>query len=227
MKEFRQFIQNAPLFRGISAEQFEQMMTCLDARRRSFSKNEYIYQGEDSFQRICLVLSGSVCTLKEDQLGNRSILTREGPGELVGESFAGGHVSALPISLMANEPCELLLLDYRRMVASCPRACPCHARMIENMVDILALKNLQLTRKMEHITKRTTKEKLLSYLSEQAQVQQSSQFTIPFNREQLAAYLCVERTAMCTELSKLRKEGVIRFHKNQFVLLDPLKKAEA
>lgn len=221
MKEFRQLIQNAPLFRGITVEQLDQMLSCLDARRRNFSKNEYIYQGEDSFQRVCLVLSGSVCTLKEDQLGNRTILTREGPGELVGECFAGGHVSTLPISLMANEPCELLLLDYRRMVASCPRACPSHAKMIENMVDILALKNLQLTQKMEHITKRTTKEKLLSYLSEQAQLQQSAQFTIPFNREQLASYLCVERTAMCAELSKLRKDGVIRFRKNEFTLTNP------
>lgn len=210
---------NCPLFHGAAKEQIGSMLECLGAQNYVFTKNRDIFCEIPFAQKIGIVLSGAVDIVKIDFWGNRSILSRIGPGGLFGEAFACAGISRLPVSAVVSEQSEILLLQYGKIAQTCPQNCAHHNLLIQNMMKVLAEKNMQLTRKMEHITKRSTREKLLSYLSEQAEQAGSNSFTIPFNRQELADYLSVDRSAMSNELCKLRGEGILQFRKNSFVLL--------
>jgi CRP-like cAMP-binding protein len=120
---------------------------------------------------------------------------------------------------VATADSELLFIDFRRLASPCVNACAFHARLIRNMLNIVSVKNIALTRKIEHVSRRTTREKLLSYLSDAAKKAGGGWFSIPFNRQELADYLYVERSAMSATLSKLRDEGVLLYRRNNFKLL--------
>jgi CRP-like cAMP-binding protein len=180
-----------------------------------------IYCAGETVTRVGEVVSGRVHIMKEDFWGNRSILEEFGPGRLFGETYAAAPPSPLEVNVMAAEPCEVLFLDIRRIMTTCSSACRFHARLIRNLLSVTAQKNLLLTRKMGYMARRTTREKLLAYLSAQSQRSGRAAFEIPFDRQQLADYLSVDRSAMSKELCKLRDEGVIKFRKNKFELLGP------
>ena len=164
-----------------------------------------------------LVLNGSVHIIKEDFWGNRDILAEVGVGGLFAENYAFLANVPLEVSVITTEQTEILFLDVRRLISDAIGHRESNLILIKNLLAILAQKNLMLTRKMEYLSQRTTKEKLLSYLSAESQRQKSSQFTIPFNRQQLADYLAVDRSALSASLGKLRDEGILEFNKNRFV----------
>ena len=209
----------AALFCGIEPAEQQKLLRCMAAVRRSYDKGEYIFSAGESAGRIGLLLSGCVCVVKEDYWGNRSILTRISAGELFGETFACSGREKLPVSVVSTEKSDVLLLDYARLMNTCPTACGCHTKVIRNLVRELAEKSVRLTEKMEHALRRTTKEKLLSYLSAEAERAGSSSFSIPFNRQELADFLAVDRSAMSAELCRLRDRGILEFSKNRFRLL--------
>lgn len=140
-------------------------------------------------------------------------------GGLFGEAFSFARVECLPVSVTAAEKTEVLFINCERIITVCPSACEFHNRLVRNMLKILAEKNMTLTQKIGHMGKRTTREKILSYLSEQAKKAGGESFTIPLNRQEMADYLAVDRSAMSKELGRLKEEGQISFHKNQFQLL--------
>ncbi|GHV49629.1 Crp/Fnr family transcriptional regulator [Synergistales bacterium] len=174
--------------------------------------------GED-VTAIGIVLSGGVHVLQEDFWGSRAILSHVAPGELFAEAFSCAGVGSLPVSVITTEPSEILFLDYKRVATTCSSSCAFHTGLIKNMMQILAGGNVMLTQKIEHLTRHTTREKLLSYLSEQARQAGQSAFEVPFNRQELADYLSVDRSAMSSELCKMRDDGILRFCKNHFELL--------
>ncbi len=210
---------DVPIFEGISPEEQKKLFSCLSSVQRSFGKGEYVFTAGESAKRFGLVLKGSVCVVKEDYWGNRSILARLEPGDLFAEAFACSGTEKLAVSVIAAEKTDVLLMDYTNMMTSCPMACACHTRLIRNLVQELAGKSVRLMEKMEHILRRSTREKLLSYFSAEAEKAGSASFSIPFNRQELADYLAVDRSAMSAELCRLRDEGVLEFSKNQFRLL--------
>ena len=165
-----------------------------------------------------VVLTGSLHIVQEDFWGRRTILTHIGPGELFGEAFAFAELERLPVSAMAAEDAEVLLLDQRKIMSPCPEACGFHSDLVGNMLRILARKNVGLVQKIAHLTRRSTREKLLSYLSIRAREAGSGSFSIPFNRQELADYLAVDRSALSNELSKMRDEGILEFDRNEFEL---------
>lgn len=207
------------LFAGIRPEDRGPMLGCLGARTVSAEKNQYIFREGDPANSIGIVLEGSVRIEREDYYGNRSILARIGPAGLFGESFACADVSAFPISAVAAEDCSALLIDSRRIITTCANACGFHNQMIYNMLKVVAGKNLVLTQKIEITSRRTTREKLMAYLLLQAKQHGSNSFTIPYDRQALADYLEVERSALSAEISKLRREGIIESSKSTFRLL--------
>ena len=152
-------------------------------------------------------------------LGNRTLVSGVGPGGLFAEAFSCTGTPHLPVSVIAAEPLEVLFIDYRRIQHQCPAGCGFHGQLIRNMLSVLAHKNQTLTRKLWHVTRRTTRQKLLSYLSAVATEQNSDQITIPFNRQDLADYLAVDRSAMSSELARMQNEGILRYHRNHFTLL--------
>jgi CRP-like cAMP-binding protein len=167
------------------------------------------------------VVKGRLHIVNEDYWGNRSLLTEALPGDVFAEAAVCAGSVALPVSVVAAEGTDVLQLDYRRIITTCTSACAFHTSLVENMLKILAQKNLALVEKIEHITKRTTQKKLLSYLSEVAKHTGKGEFDIPYNRQELADYLAVERSALSAELSKMQDMGLLRFQKNHFVLLAP------
>ncbi|HOQ01922.1 MAG TPA: Crp/Fnr family transcriptional regulator [Acetivibrio clariflavus] len=219
MKEYLNVLCNSPLFSGIEKTDLDKMLKCLSARKASYAKDEYILSAGDAINDVGIVLYGSVNIIKEDFWGNRAILTKVQSGEMFGEAFAFANIQKLPVSAVATEKTEVLFVDFGKITTTCSSACLFHSRLIQNILKILASKNIMLTQKLEHIVKRTTREKLLSYLSEQAIKSGSNTFSIPFNRQELADYLSVDRSAMSKELCKLRDEGILEFNKNHFKLV--------
>lgn len=209
---------NTWLFRGIEAEDMDAMLGCLSAEFKKFQKGQMIYRAGDTTDLVGIILSGRVHILKEDFWGNRSILSEIGTGDIFGETYAELHSVELEVNVMAVEDSEILFLDVGKIMTTCPSSCEFHSRLIGNLLAVTAQKNLMLTRKMEYMAQRTIREKLLTYLSAESQRSGLSRFEIPFNRQQLADYLSVDRSAMSRELCKLRDEGVLEFNKNCFEL---------
>ena len=216
---FLPLLLKCPLFSGVSADNLNAMLKCLNASVRDFGKGEFVFSAGDEPRRVGVLLSGTLHITREDFYGNRILITVIEPGDLFGEAFACAEAAELPVSAVAASDCTVLLTDYLRIVKSCTNACEFHSRLIQNMLNIIANKNIQLTQKLEHVTQHNTREKLLSYLAERAQVTGRRKFTIPLNRQELADYLAVERSAMSAELSRMQSDGLLNFHKNEFELL--------
>jgi CRP-like cAMP-binding protein len=192
-------------------------LNCLKAQSESFGKDSFIIDRGQKVSFIGIVMCGSVHIIKEDFWGNRTIVGTAFSGEIFAETYACCGCPA-EVSVVAAEKTQVLFVDADRILHSCENSCSFHERIIENLLQITAGKNLALTRKMEHMSRRSTREKLLSYLSSQAIKAGGADFEIPLNRQQLADYLAVERSAMCSELSKLKNDGLISYNKNKFRL---------
>lgn len=211
---------NSPLFQGIKEEDIKSMLSCLGGSIRNYGKNEVILMEGEPVGKVGVVLRGRVQVMNEDVFGNRTILEQVGEGALFGAAYACAEVDRSPVSVVSLEDSAILQLDVRRVLKVCPAACQFHQELIGNMVHILAGKNVLLGEKIRHISGRTTREKLLSYLSDQSKRAGDSHFIIPFDRQGLADYLCVERSAMSAELGRLKKEGILDFRKSEFWLSD-------
>ena len=210
---------HSPLFQGIGPEEMLPMFSCIGYHIGTFRKGDIVAFEEENIRHIGIVLEGSVDMVKEDLWGNRTMLLRTHRDELFGETFACGSDSLSLVTFVVSEDAKILFLPFDRVMHSCTMACQFHHRLIENMVRIIADKNRDLMRKVEVVSKRTIREKLLAYLSIQAQVRGSRYFEIPFGRVELAEYLCVDRSALTRELVKMKEDGLIDYDKNCFRIL--------
>ena len=218
MEKYLPILKVSPFFKGLSDSEILSVLHCVNAATISKKRNSYIFRAGDSTEVMGLVVSGSVLVIQEDLWGHRNILSKCCAGDFFGEPYAASPGSVLNISVIADEDCEILYLNVQRLLVSCPTACEHHQKLIRNLVCVLANKLLIFNDKITHVGKRTTREKLLSYLSAESVRQSSLSFDIPFNRQQLADYLCIDRAAMSAELSKLQKEGLIKTNRNHFEL---------
>lgn len=214
-----EIVKKCSLFADINEEQLEKLLYCMAAVYRFYAKDEFIFIADNKATSVGIVLSGGVHVIQEDFWGSRTIIAHIEPFGIFGEAFSCAEIDKLPISVVAAQRSEIVLIDYRTIIKSCCSACDFHTQLIKNMLRIIANKNIMLTRKMEHLSKRTTREKLLSFLSENAIWTKSSVIEIPFNRQELADYLCVDRSALSREISLMQKEGLLRYQKNLFELL--------
>ncbi|SMC63346.1 Crp/Fnr family transcriptional regulator [Papillibacter cinnamivorans] len=219
MKNYMSVLKTVQLFKGIEESDLQPLLSCLSAKAIQYGKGQTVFSSGERIERFGIVLSGEVQVVQDDYYGNRSILAKIDIGNLFGESFACAEMKTLPVSVITTTESELLFIDCHRLAVPCAKACGFHSRLIQNMLSIVSMKNISLTQKIEFTSKRSTREKLMAYLSAEAKKAGSSRFCIPFNRQELADYLSVERSAMSAELSKLRDDGVLKFHKNQFELL--------
>ena len=218
MKKFLSVIRSSPLFSGISENELISMLTCLEARKESFPKDTFLLRVGDTAESIGLVLSGSVLIIQEDIWGNRNILSKAGGGQSFAAAYACAPGSVLNVSVVAETPVIAIFLNVKRILNVCPATCAHHNRMIRNLLGELAEKNLRFGEKLTHMGQRSTRAKLMSYFSAEAQRLGKYEFDIPFSRQQLADYLAVERSGLSLELGKMRKEGLLDFHKSHFVL---------
>lgn len=214
------FLTNTLLFHGISENEISELLSCLGVKERKFLKNELVFRAGSSISEIGLVESGSVNIVVNFYWGNSHIFDHIGKGQVFAESYAAIPGKELLCDVVTCEETEVLFLNMRNMLTTCQRGCSFHTRIIQNMLRISAQKNLNLSSRMMHTASKFARERLLSYLSEQALEHGSSHFTIPFDRQQLADYLAVDRSAMSNELSKMQKDGLITYHKSEFKLND-------
>lgn len=219
MKEFNAVLARCPLFEGIEMDDLSAMLGCIGGYTVSVGKGQPVYREGDPATHVGMVISGAVRLVRDDYYGNRSIVAHIGPAELFGETYACAGAAALPVSIVADEDSEVLLMDCRRITVSCSNACAFHSRIIYNLLRLVATKNLVFDQKIQVTSQRTTREKLMTYLLNQAKLQGSNTFTIPYDRQELADYLEVDRSGLSAQISKLRREGILESEKNRFTLL--------
>ena len=216
------FLQSTLLFQGSSTEEIGAMLKCLGTKEQSFSRGTVILHAGDTVRSIGLVLAGRVQIENDDLWGNKSVLDSVGPGQVFAETYACIPGEPMMVSAVAAENCDILFFNASRVLTSCPSACSHHSRLVQNLLLLSARKNLNLSRRIFHTSPKSIRGRLLSYLSFQAAVHQSREFTIPFNRQQLADYLSVDRSAMSAELGRMRDEGILETERNYFQLKQSL-----
>ena len=211
-------LENSRLFAGIHADEIRPMLSCLQAVERNYPRGAYIFHAGEEVRALALLVRGTAHIQKEDFWGNRSLLASLTAGDIFAEAYAMPGSGAMRSDVVAVESCTVLLMDVERVLSRCTNSCAFHARLTENLFALLAEKNRVLARKADYLAQRTTRQKLLAYLSEQAQRAGRAEFTIPFNRQQLADFLSVERSAMSAELSRMQAEGLIETERSRFRL---------
>jgi CRP-like cAMP-binding protein len=219
MKKYIPVLKRTKLFSGVGEEDIASLLSCLGARKKEYKKGEYILREGEHISDIFILVEGKIHIQKDDYWGNRSILSVISVGEMFGEGYAALESGALLNDVVAVEDSSVIFFDVKRIITTCSSACRFHNMIVQNMFFAISDKNRKLVQKLGHMSGRTTRTKLISYLSEEAKRQGSSAFTVPFNRQQLADYLCVDRSAMSNELCKMRDEGMIKFEKSRFELL--------
>lgn len=207
---------NSPLFKGIQPEDLRTMLGCIGYHVGVYKKGQTVALEEEHIHHVGILLSGAVDMVKEDLWGNKTMLVRMRKDEVFGETFACGTDTLSVVTFTVSEDAEILFLPFNKVMHTCTMACGFHHRLIENMVRTIANKNRDLIRKVEVISKKTLREKILSYLSLQAQINKSRYFEIPLGRVELADYLCADRSALTRELAKMRDDGLIDYDKNCF-----------
>lgn len=219
MKKYLGVLKKCILFSGIDDENIIAMLACLNARVIDADKGEFIFNEGGPAEYVGILLSGEVQIVRDDFFGNRTIVAAVMPGEMFGESFACADIEELPVSVIASEKSEIMLIDCRRIITTCESSCVFHNMIIHNLIRVLADKNLAFNKKIEITSKRTTRDKLMTYLMSQAKTHGSSSFTIPFDRQELADYLGVERSAMSKEISRMKEDGLIECDRSRFKIL--------
>ncbi|MBQ8250153.1 MAG: Crp/Fnr family transcriptional regulator [Clostridia bacterium] len=219
MKSYKEVLRRCPLFRDISDDELIPMLGCLGADVREYKRGDMIFSEGDTAKFLGIVLSGEVQIEQVDYYGNRDIVGSVGVGGIFGETFACAKVESLPVDVICVSDCEIMLVGVGRITKSCSNACAFHSMVIYNLMQMVAEKNLMLHKKIEIISRRTTREKLMAYLLYEAKRAGSDTFEIPYDRQSLADYLDVDRSGLSVEISKLRAEGIIEADKKHFTLL--------
>lgn len=209
MEKYFDVLTSTSLFSGIESADLFSMLNCLSAKVITAAKGTPVFLEGTPANHVGIVLNGAVQVVRDDYYGNRSVLTVAEPGDLFAEVFACAGLDAMPVSVFAVKDSEIMLLDFKKVLTVCSHACPFHTRLVSNLLRVMAQKNLALNQKIQCMSHRTTKEKVMAYLLEQAKRHKSPQFTIPFDRQALADYLGVERSAMSAEIGKLKQADIL------------------
>ncbi|HOT61339.1 MAG TPA: Crp/Fnr family transcriptional regulator [Treponemataceae bacterium] len=208
---------NCALFVGIKPEEATRLLSCFGTHARSYAKGARVLHEGDPIDSIGIILAGSVQVTRVDYDGNRAIIAGFGRGEIFAESLACAGVARSPVSVVAVERTDVLFIPYKRMLRPCSNACSFHGKLIENLVALVARKNLTLSEKIEICGKRTTREKVIAYLAAERRRQGGrARVEVPFSRAELADYLAVDRSALSRELSRMRDEGILSFEGKVF-----------
>lgn len=218
MKEHFAEFKTMPIFFDLCEEDLASMLQCLGAYTRNYKKSELIFLEGDSLNHIGVVIHGEVQMIKEGIWGTKSILALIRKGGVFGETFVCGNSAQSCVSFQANSECTVLFLSLKKVLRSCNQSCFKHHQLIENMVTLIAKKNMQLLEKLEILSKKTIREKILTYLSQHVQTSGKHYFTSPMGRLELADYLCVDRSALTRELAHMKAEGLLDYDKNTFLL---------
>ncbi len=217
MKEYSALLQLSGLFNNIDAAELETMLSCLGVEIKDAKKGEALLLAGDAPTHIGMALSGQIHIYREDYNGNRALIAAITPGGLFAEALCCAGVAESPVTVVADIDSRVMLMRFSRILRTCPHACSHHAKLIENMLGIIAKKNLMLQGRLEIASSKSVRAKALRFL-ESFVPKQGKDIIIPFNRDAMAEFLCVERSALSHELMRMRRDGLIEYKKNRFLL---------
>jgi CRP-like cAMP-binding protein len=209
----------ASLFRGVTEQDLEEMLDCLGATERKYKKNDVILLAGTKVTSVGILIEGTAQITRDDAEGNRAILSELEQADLFAEAYVAAGAVEMPVTVIATSDCRIVWIPFSKIVGTCSSACSHHRILVQNMMRVIAMKNIMMNEKMRILACKTTKEKLMTYLSDYSERAGKNKFKIPFSRNELADFLSVDRSAMSREISRLRDEGYLRYHKNEFELL--------
>ncbi|MBP3321738.1 MAG: Crp/Fnr family transcriptional regulator [Clostridia bacterium] len=219
MEKFLPILQKTKLFAGLTEQEIFSMLGCLDAKTGVYQRGSAVLSRGDTVNRLAILLEGALHIQRDDYWGKRSLLSRIAPGELFGEAYIASESGVFLNDVIAVEDSTVIFFDVSKILTTCTSACLFHTLVVRNLFFALSEKNRRLVRKLDYLSGHSIRERLISYLSDEAGRQGSGSFSIPFNRQQLAEFLSVDRSALSKELCKMRDEGLLEFEKNRFKLL--------
>lgn len=213
-------LEESKLFENIGKDQVQDLLGCVTNYERTYEREETILQEGSVTSFLGLVLEGQVLVERSDYWGNNTLMGKMEAGDIFAETYACLPDEPLKINVVAGfRGARVLFLKIEDILTSCPCACAFHTQVISNLLLMISRKNLNLSRKILHSSPKTIRGKLMSYLSQEALAAGRTSFKIPYNRQQLADYLGVDRSALSHELSKMAKEGIIEYRKNSFKII--------
>ncbi len=218
MKKYLSILSKVKLFDNIEEADILSLMTCLEARLHNYKKGEFIFTTGDRVDNVGIVLRGSAYIIKENIEGDRTIISTLSEGDYFAEAICCAGVEESPVSVQVSSDATVVLLNFSRILHTCSKSCLFHTKLIENMLYVMANKNIALQNRMEIISQKSLRSKVINYLQSLA-TRQGRNVTIPFNREEFADFLCVDRSSLSHELSRMKQDGLIDYHKNKFKLL--------
>lgn len=219
MKQNIKILKQTSLFQGVEDHELETMLNCLGATERKYRKNDVILLAGTKVTSVGIMVEGNAQITRDDAEGNRAILSELGKADLFAEAYVAAASAEIPVTVIATSDCRIVWIPFSKIVGTCSSACGFHKMLVQNMMRVIAVKNILMNEKMRILSCKTTKEKLMTYLSDYSERAGKNKFNIPFSRNELADFLSVDRSAMSRELSKLRDEGYLNYHKNEFELL--------
>lgn len=226
MNQYIPVLKKCALFRHIEEKDMGMLLGCLGAQVRSFLADDYIFLSGDEVNFVGIVLSGVVEIMKENLAGNKHIVAFLEPSDMFAEGIVCTVNRISPVTVRVKEDTKVLMIPYERIIKSCGNSCSFHIGLIQNMMVVLGEKNVNLNRKLELLTLKGMREKIASYLMNEALQRGSTMFQIMLNRTELADYLNVSRTSMCRELARMKEEGLIDFYGNSFKIIDKVALAQ-
>lgn len=218
MKKYISILNKVKLFKEIENEDILSMLSCLDAKIQHYKKDEFLLIAGDKVEDIGILLKGNLHIIKENFEGERTIIATLSTGDYFAEALCCANVMESPICAIAKSNVDVLMLKFSRILHSCPNSCIFHTLLIQNMLQVIAEKNIFLQNRLEIISQKTLRLKVLHYLKSFS-IKNEPYITIPLNREELSDFLCVDRSSLSHELSRMKQDGLIDYYKNQFKLL--------
>ncbi len=218
MEKYLNVLKTTLLFKGIEEKSLLTAVSCLNAAAKKYKSGEFVFRAGEKIEQVGIVLSGKAQVIREDIDGRKTIIAALSAGELFGEAFCCAGTEEIPISVICSADSEVLLISYSKIFSPCEKACDHHLKLIKNLLETLARKNIMLQSKLEILSKRTIREKVLAFLEINGSGK-SKKTKIPFDREGMADFLCIDRTALSHELSRMKKDGLINYQKNRFEIL--------
>ena len=218
MKNNIKILMNTSLFQGVAEQDLEAMLSCLGATERKYNKNDIILLAGTKVTSVGILIDGNAQITREDADGNRAILSELMKADLFAEAYVAAGSAEVPVTVIATSDCRIVWIPFSKIIGTCSSACGFHRTLVQNMMQVIAVKNIMMNEKMRILSCKTTKEKLMTYLSDYSERIGRSRFKIPFTRNELADYLSVDRSAMSRELGRLQAAGFLNYHKNEFEL---------
>jgi len=220
MKKNIELLKNIALFDNIGENELEHLLSCLDAKIQEYKKDQFVWMQGDENYKVGIVLTGKVNIIKDDVMGNRSLIAGIEAPHIFGESLVSSEIESSPVSVQVVTPSTIMLIDFLRLVKSCASSCDFHTRLIQNMMKIIARKNIYLNEKINYLKRTTTRQKLAAYILNHMDNKSTLKTNISLSREELADYLGVNRSALSRELSNMKKDGLIDYKKSSFDILN-------